>query len=338
MEESRKRLTRICANTKGAFTRMEKFVDNYMIDQKPEQLEVRLRLITENWEKYNQAQDELEELGHDSYNQQQREEMEERYCHLTGFIQTKLKELEVTGSPEPNGNAEPSVKVKLSQLSIPIFSGQLQDWVTFKDTFLSLVGNNTSIPNIQKFHYLSSTIKGDARKVIQHITASEQGFRVAWEILVDRYENERLIINTHIDNIMKLPSLASENTIQLRQIVDTAKCNLEALKAMNVHTDTWDLMIIYILVNKLDNKTKREWELQVSSKELPTLQQLYSFLEHRCNALESVSPRPKPNDPKQSSDRKSSHLYLSVKTLCEVCNDSHPISVSSCRMKRGTRW
>ena len=64
----------------------------------------------------------------------------------------------------------------------------------------------------------------------------------------------------------------------------------------------------------------------MSSKELPTLQQLYSFLEHRCNALESVSPRPKPNDPKQSSDRKSSHSYLSVKTLCEVCKDSHPTS------------
>ena len=130
MEESRKRLIRICANTKSAFARMEKFVDIYMTDQKPEQLEVRLKLISENWEKYNQAQDELEELGYDSYNQQQREEMDERYCHLTGFIQTKLKELEVTGAPEP------SVKVKLPQLSIPRFGGHLQDWVTFKAIFV----------------------------------------------------------------------------------------------------------------------------------------------------------------------------------------------------------
>jgi len=30
----------------------------------------------------------------------------------------------------------------------------------------------------------------------------------------------------------------------------------------------------YILVHKLDNKIKREWELQISSKELPTLHQL----------------------------------------------------------------
>ena len=152
MEENKKRLTRICANTKGVFTRMEKFIDNYMVGQKSEHLEVRLKLIQENWEKYSPAQDELEELDYDSYNQQQREEMEERYCHLTGFIQTNLKELEFTGPPELNMTSEPSMKVKLPQLSIPMFSGQLQEWVTFKDTFLSLVGTSKTISNIQKFH------------------------------------------------------------------------------------------------------------------------------------------------------------------------------------------
>jgi hypothetical protein len=42
----------------------------------------------------------------------------------------------------------------------------------------------------------------------------------------------------HIDNIMKLPSLVTENTNQLGQIADTTKWNLEALKAMNLHTET----------------------------------------------------------------------------------------------------
>jgi hypothetical protein len=68
--------------------------------------------------------------------------------------------------------------------------------------FLSLVGDSTTIPKIQKFHYLLSAIIGDAKRVIQHIHVSEQGFRVAWEILVERYEHERLIANTHIDNTM----------------------------------------------------------------------------------------------------------------------------------------
>jgi hypothetical protein len=33
---------------------------------------VRLKLINENWEKYADAQDELEDLGHDTNSQQQR--------------------------------------------------------------------------------------------------------------------------------------------------------------------------------------------------------------------------------------------------------------------------
>jgi hypothetical protein len=46
-------------------------------------------------EKYNEVQDELVELGHDSENQLQCDGMEERYCYLTGFIQTKMEELEM---------------------------------------------------------------------------------------------------------------------------------------------------------------------------------------------------------------------------------------------------
>jgi len=83
MGERGKKLIRIRANTKGAFTRLGRFVGNYSKDPTPEQVEVRLKLISENWEKYTDAQDELEELGHDTNSQQQHDEMEERYCYLT---------------------------------------------------------------------------------------------------------------------------------------------------------------------------------------------------------------------------------------------------------------
>jgi len=77
--------------------------------------------------------------------------MEERYCYLTGFIQTKMKQMELTGFPESNVTTELVVKPKLPQLSIPKCSGNSQDWFKFKDIF-SLVSDSTTIPNIQKFH------------------------------------------------------------------------------------------------------------------------------------------------------------------------------------------
>jgi len=49
-------------------------------------------------------------------------------------------------------------------------------------------------------------------------------------------------------------------------------------------------------------------------------------MEHRCTALESVTPRSKPNEPKQHNDRKPTRAYLSIKLTCEVCKESHPTS------------
>ena len=82
------------------------------------------------------------------------------------------------------------------------------------------------------------------------------------------------------------------------------------------------MVIIYTVVQRIDNK----WELNISNKELPNLQQLYTFLEHRCNALESIATKHKTNEQRQYMDRKISHSYVSVKSMCEVCKDSHAVS------------
>jgi len=37
MEERGKKLIRVCSNTKSAFTRLERFVEKYLIDTKPEE-------------------------------------------------------------------------------------------------------------------------------------------------------------------------------------------------------------------------------------------------------------------------------------------------------------
>jgi len=42
MDEKGRKLVRICVNIKSAFARMERFVDNYAVDPRREQLDVRL--------------------------------------------------------------------------------------------------------------------------------------------------------------------------------------------------------------------------------------------------------------------------------------------------------
>jgi hypothetical protein len=177
---------------------------------------------------------------------------------------------------------------------------------------------------------LLSAIKGDAMRVIQHVQINEEGFQIAWELLLERYENEGLIINTHIDNIKKQPAMLSENTAQLRQLVGATKSNLKAFYGMKQNTDSWAAMIIDILAQRLDNKAKMEWELQISDKQAPTLQQLYTFFEHRCNALHGLKETPKIHElrhetAKRTAPKGHTQSHVSVKEQCILCKDTYLI-------------
>jgi hypothetical protein len=195
------------------------------------QLEVRLTLLQENWNKFNEIQDELDSL------EKERTEIENRYCFLLSFIQGRLKDVQ---SRQSNiVPTEPVVQVKLPQLSLPHFNGNISEWVTFKETFLSLVGNNATISNVHKFHYLLSAVNGDAKRVVQHIPLNADGYDIPWSLLTERYQNEKLIVNTHIANIMKQPTILTENVSQLRQLIDITKSKLKALDSMDQQTNTW---------------------------------------------------------------------------------------------------
>ncbi|XP_025264300.1 uncharacterized protein LOC112637855 [Camponotus floridanus] len=57
-----------------------------------------------------------------------------------------------------------SPKTALPRIKLPPFSGAYEDWPSFRDLFLSLVGENPSVSNIERFHYLRSCVKGSAEK------------------------------------------------------------------------------------------------------------------------------------------------------------------------------
>ncbi|KAJ8884393.1 hypothetical protein PR048_016250 [Dryococelus australis] len=87
-----------------------------------------------------------------------------------------------------------------------------------------------------------------------------------------------------IQNIHYLLGVACRKVPELE--THTTKTNIKALHRMGQQTDTWDAVMIYVLVHRFYSKMKLEWELHSSSKILPTLEKLYGLLSHKCSALE----------------------------------------------------
>lgn len=64
--------------------------------------------------------------------------------------------------------------------------------------------------------------------------------------------------------------MSKENASDLRQIVDGVSRHVQALKTLKRSADTWDDLLTYILILKLDSTTAREWQMSQTSGELPT--------------------------------------------------------------------
>lgn len=182
------------------------------------------------------------------------------------------------------------VTFKLPQIHISKFDGSYFRWLEFRDTFESLIHNNSRIKPIHKFHYLSSYLEGDAARIISNLEVSSANYDEAWRLLGERYDNKRLLINHHLSSLFNIQPLSRETERSLRFLVDHVTKNLRALSSLGQPTDEWDTLIVFMLSSKLDGNTLVKWEeYRNTLYEVPSLDQFNKFLIDRADVLESLN-------------------------------------------------
>ncbi|XP_076629094.1 uncharacterized protein LOC143345632 [Colletes latitarsis] len=80
-------------------------------------------------------------------------------------------------SPAPTGD---SISVaKLARIPLPKFAGSYTEWHSFRDLFKSLVLDNKSLTNVQRLHYLKSSVEGQAANLLAHFSITDANFEPA---------------------------------------------------------------------------------------------------------------------------------------------------------------
>lgn len=179
--------------------------------------------------------------------------------------------------------------VKLPKIPLPCFDGNYKDWPTFFDLFSSLVHNNLSLSNIDKFQYLLTSVSKEPLNLIKHLPLTEDNYNNAFIALTERYQNKRLLANTCWQEIFNAPKLTDESAQGLRKIIDIFSENLAALKVLGLPVEGWDFILFQLLIQKLDTQTVKWFEVQEGSTEIPSYAKLRSFLLKQCTSLELIS-------------------------------------------------
>jgi len=322
---------------KGSCTRINTYVDSITAPSPSvtAQLEERKARLDGYWSEYNQVQTRLEML--EDAEADDRPTFEEAFYSLSAKIRGLLSSYSPTrGVASPRSitrsheSPESSTNVRLPKLDLPSFSGKYDEWFPFSDIFNSVIHSNASLSNAQRFQYLRASLTGDAKNIVNSLEISNTNYDVAWTLLKERYDNQRVIVQNHIKAIMDLPSMVKENYAELRQIADGAARHLHALQALKRPVDHWDDLLIHVLGSKLDARTLREWQSSLTGTQLPSLKQFFDFITHQCQMLEATdkasalhvkntNTRSQPNPKRQSS------CAATVKAKCNYCQGEHSI-------------
>ncbi|XP_045540301.1 uncharacterized protein LOC123722487 [Papilio machaon] len=145
-------------------------------------------------------------------------------------------------------------------------------------------------------------------------------YLIAWNLLCDRFDNKRLLIQNHVAAIFNIETITKESNYILKRTIDTINKNVRALESLGEPVSYWDTLLIYIISHKLDSKTYREWEEYKDLKYKPTT--------NVCSNTEDRSAL-SPANPTQSSDEPSGNVTLSAQLSTYLPNRTQVLLATS---------
>lgn len=284
---------------KGRLTLFEKYISKLeKLSLTPNiltELQLRIESTCTIFQDFNDIQNKIEQLVDetDLFEQlEYRESFEQQYFSIMADAKClKPKNNEQSESISPKIN---SVPIKLPVIKLPAFDGSFDQWLEYRNSYLTMIHTREDLNDIQKFHYLKSSLSGSASQVISALEFTAPNYSHAWDLLENRFHNNRLLIQNHIKALFTTQPLQSESYILIRKLIDSTLRNLRALKSLNEPTDAWDTLIVYLIVSKLDQSTEREWETHkgtlVSKNDSNNikLDDLLEFLRNRADMLELI--------------------------------------------------
>ncbi|XP_055604819.1 uncharacterized protein LOC129753050 [Uranotaenia lowii] len=317
------------------------FVDTLAEVTSIERIQVRLAKLDELWDKVNAALVDIETHGEytltpENTPSQVRLDCGESYYDAKATMLERIKELEqeTTISHQStrlhDSSMHPTTEhVKLPQIKLQLFDGNVDEWLSFRDLYLSLIHTKADLPDIEKFHYLKGCLAGEAKKLVDPLAITSANYPIAWECLMKRYNNSKLLKRRQVNTLLKLPSVSRESVTELQCLLEGFERVVQTLDQLVKVEEYKDLLLLEILCSRLDPTTRRAWEEFTAGNEQDKISDLMQFIQKRISVLGSLPNKLSEGRPeyvkRQYGIRTSHNVTRISKGRCVACSDTHPL-------------
>ncbi|XP_075977359.1 uncharacterized protein LOC142977365 [Anticarsia gemmatalis] len=269
------------------------------------EFEDHLTILKSKWDSIEKQHWELEAIlkGSDTNYYTMFVEMEDKYDELRRTLNRKIWSAKHYEKSAP-------------RIQIPDFSGNYNNWVSFKDLFLETIHNNPMINKAQKMQHLKTKLKGEAERLVQHLSVSAENYTSCWDILTQRYDNRRLLFTSFMNTMLDLPNVQHPNSYNVKKMHDVITECLNGLTNIGLDITTWDPIIVHLMAKKLDPDTYSDYTKELQNpREVPNLNELLYFLENKFLTYETMTNAKKePSNVSKQSPYKPLNKYHSNTT------------------------
>ncbi|XP_058817812.1 uncharacterized protein LOC131681118 [Topomyia yanbarensis] len=270
---------------------------------------------------------------------------EEMYNSLYITIQTAISRLKDADnrvkldanavSPDPQRPIVVSSSAPHLQVPLPTFDGNLENWYSFKCMFQTIMNRYPNESPAIKLYHLKNSLIGNATGKIDQDVINNNNYDAAWKMLEDTYEDERLIIDTHIEALLNIPRMSGESGDELRKLIDVCTKHVDALINRQLPVEGLaEMIVVNVIAKRLDKDTRKLWESQLLKEELPTFIEMMEFLRERCRILQKMKGyselRPttgvwKQRGKMEQKTMPAKNFVQTSKESCYGCNGDHTI-------------
>ncbi|XP_062537898.1 uncharacterized protein LOC134206226 [Armigeres subalbatus] len=219
-------------NTQTSMDDIWRFVEGYERTTTASQVNVRLLSVDELWQKYGEILADIQ--AHDDFEDENeafdkaRLVYSDRYYYCKAFLMDRAKELQDPREADRSVRANEASAhghgtldhVRLPQITLQEFNGDIDEWISFRDLFTSLIHRKIDLPEVEKFHYLKGCLQGEPKSLIDSLKITKANYQIAWDLLLKRYDNSKLLKKRQVQALFNLPTLSKESVADLHTLID----------------------------------------------------------------------------------------------------------------------
>ena len=147
-------------------------------------VEATLAILNTKYEKIEEICQEIFKLTEEDELEEEWEylaELTDKYMRNKILLEKRKKQYAASKEVTPNRDTciSRTTTVKLPQISLKQFDGNILEWKCFQDNFKAAIHKNPTLSPIEKFTYLKTLLKGEASLVVENLPLTEEHYNTA---------------------------------------------------------------------------------------------------------------------------------------------------------------